>query len=125
MIASLSALVLFIMIIILFLWGTNKACFSKPQPRTMVIDQGFDAQDSTEVQTMTQTGASIGVGANFGPTKPKSKVILKYTLVKSRLVWKFSQILGFPGKNGSMKINSLLRIISNKYPFVECNDPVF
>ena len=72
------------MIIILFLWGTNKACFSKPQPRTIVIQQGFDAQDSTEVQTMTQTGASIGVGANFGPTKPKSKFILKYNLVKSR-----------------------------------------
>ena len=71
-------------IIILFLWGTNKACFSKPQPRTMVIHQGFDAQDSTEVQTMTQIGASIGVGANFGPTKPKSKFILKYNLVKSR-----------------------------------------
>ena len=77
---SSAVLVVLILIIILFLWRTGSACFKKEQ-----IDQRQPAHGNIEVQT-SPDGASIGVGADFGPEKPKrtfSKDELREPLLKS------------------------------------------
>ena len=79
-IVSSAVLVVLILIIVLFLWRTGSVCFKKEQ-----IDRRPPNQGNIEVQT-SPDGASIGVGADFGPEKPKrtfSKDELREPLLKS------------------------------------------
>ena len=68
-IISTAVLIVLVAIVILALWRAKQCCF---KPKTIFVSTEQPAQGSAEVQTMGQTeGTSIGVGADFGPAKPK------------------------------------------------------
>lgn len=69
---SAAIFLVLIAILILFLWKTQKMCFKgSNQNTTVYVTPSPPRQGSAEVQTTNLQSESVGVGADFGPSKPK------------------------------------------------------
>ena len=70
---STAIFLVLIALLILFLWKTQKMCFkrSNQELNTVYVTPSPPRQGSAEVQTTNLQSESVGVGADFGPSKPK------------------------------------------------------
>ena len=69
-ISTASIIVLFTFVLLLFLFFTNRACFARKTSKTQVSKPSHEESQMQTIDEERDIGQSIGVGADFGPTKP-------------------------------------------------------
>ena len=69
-ISTASIIVLIAFVLLLFLFFTNRACFARKTSKTQVSKPSHEESQMQTVDEERDIGQSIGVGADFGPTKP-------------------------------------------------------
>ena len=69
-ISTASIIVLVAFVLLLFLFFTNRACFARKTSKTQVSKPSHEESQMQTADEERDIGQSIGVGADFGPTKP-------------------------------------------------------
>ena len=69
-ISTASIIVLVAFVLLLFLFCTNRACFARKTSKTQVSKPSHEESQIQTTDEERDIGQSIGVGADFGPTKP-------------------------------------------------------
>ena len=69
-ISTASIIVLIAFVLLLFLFFTNRACFARKTSKTQVSKPSHEESQMQTADEERDIGQSIGVGADFGPTKP-------------------------------------------------------
>ena len=69
-ISTASIIVLVAFVLLLFLFCTNRACFARKTSKTQVSKPSHEESQMQTANEERDIGQSIGVGADFGPTKP-------------------------------------------------------